>query len=619
MRERRMANRHAEPVFWSLWAFLLLVKLWLASVLPLFGDEAFYWLESRHLAPAHDDVPALTPWLIALGTGLFGDSWLAVRLPFLLIGAFTAWWLAHCATTAFGREAGAWAGILAMLLPLFAVNGLLALPDVPLTLAVLCCAESLRRLNVSAGEWGGSLLAIGLALGWLSHYRFAIAFAAGGAWLLLDPAGRALLRRPALWAWGLLGSGIGLAPLLWHHWRNQGGGFGFQFVDRHPWTFQADGLADPLLQAVVSTPGLYVLLLLALGWAWRRRHDVSVSPLLWSAAWILLVFMLLAPFVDTERSRLHWPLPGWLLLAMLAGPMLARASARAWRGVIAAATLAALMVVAGLVWLALAAIAPQHLAATAAYPGNFVGWPEISRRVGAELDALPADTVVAADNFMLAAQLSFALGGREVFSLDHPANTKHGRQGELGRFGLDQAALRAAVGQRPLLLVLDEDASRLRQRPDWFRGICEQFPSAVMHFELPIHHGRKRFFGYLQSPAAAAACVPPALAYLHEPGFGAQVAGELRVSGWAIRDRIGIARLWLRLDDEAPVALVYGIPAPGVAALFPGSDDPNHPAVGFELALRPALPRGRYWLYIEAESTDGRRSVVAATPVVWIP
>jgi hypothetical protein len=619
MGERRMAADHGWRLFIGLWAGLLLVKLWLAAHLPLFGDEAFYWLESRHPAPAYDDVPGLTPWLIGVGNALFGQSWLAVRLPFLAIGAFTAWWLAHCSAREFGRRAGAWSGILALLLPLFAVNGLLALPDVPLTLAVLACAEALRRLNRSAGRHGRWLLAAALALGWLSHYRFLVAFAAGGVWLLCDPAGRALLRRPSLWIAGLAGSAIGLAPLLWHQLWRGGSGFAFQFDERHPWRFQPEGLADPLLQALVVTPGLFLVLLWALRRAWRRRGEPAIGPLVWTGAALLLLYMLLAPFVDTERSRLHWPLPGWLLLAAVAGPVLVDCSARGRALVAAALALAAAGLIASFGWLALAAHAPQRLAAGPLYPDNFVGWPEIAARSAAELALLPADTVLAADNFMLAAQLSFALDGRAVYSLDHPANSKHGRQGELRRWRRDQAALLEVAEQRPVLLLVDETATRLRERPDWFRQLCERLPAAQPHFELVVHHGRRRFIGYLQQPGATDDCAPPALAYLHAPARGARLAGELEVSGWAIRDRAGIERLWLRIDGGEPIALPYGASSPGVQAMFPQSDDPNHPAVGYAGRFAPELAPGRHWLTIEAESADGRRSTVAATPFEWRP
>jgi 4-amino-4-deoxy-L-arabinose transferase-like glycosyltransferase len=621
LRERGMPPMNASTVFWSAWALLLVAKLWLACALPLFGDEAFYWLESRALAPAHDDVPGMTPWLIAAGTSMVGDTRLGVRLPFLAIAAFTAWFLMASARAAFGAQAGAWAGVIAMLLPLFAINGVLALPDVPLTLAILCCAEALRRLCASDGRHGHWLLAVGLALGCLSHYRFVLALGAGGLWLLLDPQGRQLLRLPGVWVAGGAGIAVGLAPLLWQQWRQGGQGFVFQFAERHPWQFQREGLLDPLLQAVVVTPGLFVLLVLAAVTAWRRRDDAGIRVFLGIGAILLAGLMLVAPFADTDRSRLHWSLPGWLLLAMLLPTI-----AQQWRGrwpraaLLAACGIAALGVTGAVGYLGLVAHAPHRLAATALYPPNFTGWTQVAGRVADALDRAPADTLLAADNFMLAAQLSFELGGRTVFSLDHPLNRKHGRQGELSRRGLDQAALLRAASTHPVLLVVDEGASRLRDRPAWLRQACEALPRAEAIFDVAFDHHRRRFAGMLQLPDAGGACAPPPLAYLHQPAFGARIQGELTVRGWALRDRVGIARLWLLIDGERVAVIDHRRPDPGVQTLFPGSDDPHHPEVGFLLTLpAPALQPGRHWLAIEAESEAGLRSVLASVPFDWKP
>jgi len=620
---RSLKRNSARTLFWVLWGGLLLTKLWLAAVLPLFGDEAFYWLESRHPAPAQDDVPGMTPWLIAFGGWLFGDGRLGVRLPFVLLGAFTAWWLTRIVAARFGAAAGWQAGLLALLLPLFALNGLLALPDVPLTLAVLVCVAALQRLAIDSrpGGWrwrAHGLLGLGLALGWLSHYRFLVLFAAAGLWLLVDPVGRRLLRQPATWLAGIAGCAIGLAPLAVQQIRSGGAGVAFQFAERHPWRLQAEGLADPLLQAVATTPGLFVVLLAALWAGWRRRDDPAIATLCGVASMMLALFMLLAPFVDTERSRLHWPLPGWMLLAMLAPLAWASWSRPARLAASMAVAFAALVVLAVVLLLGLMAVAPGRLAATPMYLHNLAGWPAIATRVDADLRRLPPDTVLAADNFMLAAELSFELGGRPVYSLDHPLNAKHGRQGELTRMGLDEAALTMEAARHPVLLVAEEGASSLLDRPRWFRRLCDAWPAAMPRFELSVDHGRKRHIAWLHRPGGAGGCLPPALAYLHEPIFGARVDGRLQVSGWAIRDRAGIDRLWLSADGRRVAEIDHGLSSPGVQASFPGSDDPRHPDVGFVLSLQPDWPAGRYWIAIEADGADGP-AVLASVPIDWTP
>lgn len=608
----------AGRTWWCLLLALAAAKMLLASRLPLFGDEAFYWLESRHLAPAYDDVPLLTPWLVRLGTAVGGHVEWAVRLPFLLLSLATAWLAARIGGAVVGRRFSPLAGTLALLLPLFAANGLLAVPDVPLTLAVLVCVEGLRRLAVAAPA-GVLWLAAGLALGWWSHYRFLVPLVAAGLWLALHPVGRSLLRKRPIWVAGLVGNTAGLAPLAWHHWRDAGAGFGFQFVERHPWVFQSEALLDLLLQALVATPLLFLLLLAAAFKPARREGDRAAAVVAGVGLAIVALFLLLAPWVDTERSRLHWPLPGVLLCALVAPRAIAAAGPRlrwAWEMAMA---LAAATLGAGFVLLWALATAPVRLAPGPLYLHGFTGWREALDESRRALATLPAKAPVVADHFMLAAQLALAFEDkRAVYSLDHPINAKHGRQGVLARMERDERALRARADPGPFLLVLEESATRLRQRPEWYRSICERFPHARLAFDRSVDEGRKRLVGYVVGEDGAPPCLPPALGYLHLPADGGRVRGELRIEGWAIRDRIGIARLEARLDG-ALLGELARVDEPGVRMLFPDSDDPGHPRVGFAGSFVPPRAAGRHRLEVVAVDAEGARSVVAGAFIHWSP
>ena len=87
---------------------------------------------------------------------------------------------------------------------------------------------------------------------------------------------------------------------------------------------------------------------------------------------------------------------------------------------------AGLGLVVGFAYLGLAA-SPRGavaLASAKAFPANFVGWREAS----AALPPRPESMLLVADNFMLAAELRFAIGpAATVYSLDSPLNVKHGR------------------------------------------------------------------------------------------------------------------------------------------------------------------------------------------------
>ena len=87
--------------FVTAFAALLAIKLAIAATLAPFGDEAFYWQESRHLAWGYSDLPPLTAWLIRLGETFAGHSLLGMRWPFLPLGAALPWVVVRFASEAF--------------------------------------------------------------------------------------------------------------------------------------------------------------------------------------------------------------------------------------------------------------------------------------------------------------------------------------------------------------------------------------------------------------------------------------------------------------------------------------------------------------------------------------
>lgn len=124
-----MRRMEIRTVFVVLWTTIVLLKLAIAARLPLFVDEAFYWLEGQHPAFAYSDLPGLTAWLIRIGTEVFGDGLLAVRLPFIAISALVPWLVVRLTAREFDPETAWISGCAALLLPLLGSLGVMALPD----------------------------------------------------------------------------------------------------------------------------------------------------------------------------------------------------------------------------------------------------------------------------------------------------------------------------------------------------------------------------------------------------------------------------------------------------------------------------------------------------------
>jgi len=585
------------------WALLLLAKFWLAVSLPLFGDEAFYALESRRLAWAYSDVPGLTAWLVRLGTELGGQTTLGVRMPFLLIGAALPWLVVRIARRWFGEPLAWQAGLLALLMPLAGLMGLLALPDVPLMFAALLCLDAIAALFRRVGPAALIQLALGLAIGAFAHYRFALVLAAGTAGLLLAPRGRALLREPGVW----LALAVGAAawwPLLAWNLAHAGAGLEFQFVDRHPWGLQWAGFWWLPVQAIVVTPVLFVLLVATLVAAWRRRNTSGEDHwrLLLGVAMVSVPGYFLLGFVaDSERVSFHWPLAGWLALACAAPVLLLHWRPWARRLLHASAALGVLMMIA---YLGLVARpeARQWLASGSLYADNFSGWDQAAVEVRAMLPLLPADTRLVADNFMLGAQLAFALDRDDVQVLEHPANAKHGRAVQLRDWGLLSAG-RSDWGDAPVLLVVEDGARPLKRRLDGYRELCLRSGGLPPPRVVNVDRGRKRFLLFDLS-GTTQACSTPALAWLESPAVDAEATDTVEVSGWALKEGVGIERVELTLDGSVVGTAEYGLPRPDVLVYW-GIDEGSD-GVGFRATLDlSGHAGGEAWLGLRLHGSDG--------------
>lgn len=598
----------AKRTFIALWAAATLCKCALAAHAPLFVDEAFYWQEGRHPAWAYSDLPGLTAWLTRLGVELFGHHPLALRLPFLLIAAALPWWIAAIARREVGHGDGWRAGSLAVLLPLLGTLGVLALPDVPLALATVACLDAGTRLLRGAG-WGAVLmLAAGLVIGGLTHYRFAAVIGIGAIALLLVPEGRRALRAPRVWAAIAIGA-LAWWPLLAWNLDNADAGLRFQLVDRHPWALHADGLWFLAIQAVLVTPLLLFALLRGGRLGCRDRDRPGVRYLACSGLLVFAGFFLLGFVADAERVSFHWPLPAYLALLPLAPAMLA-----AWpRGPrVAAWALAALGLCAGLGYYALTASPAmrERAADTKLYPSNFADWHALAREVSAMRASMPADTRLLADHFKIGAGLGFALDDPRIAVLDHPLNHHHGRAPQLRLWNLHSEG-RAPRDTAPQLLIVGATDVPYREQLRRWHDLCRMVGPLPPPRVLNIDHGRQRYLLFALSGQRRGGCVAAAMAWVDGPEPGARVPRRFALEGWAFKDGVGLSSVEVLLDGRPFARAAYGLPRPEVAGFWAkwregGSTDPAHPDVGFRAELDLGdRPPGRYRIGLRLHGRDG--------------
>ncbi len=427
------------------------VKVFAATQLDLFSDEAFYRACARRPQLAYADHPFMAALWAGLGAWLGGETNFGVRLLPLLAGAalpFVVWRHAHQLV---GERDARRAAALSLSLPLLTLTTMLMTPDAALLLfgagLIASFERATRRGSTAAWLLTGACGAAGLA----SHVRFVLLPAAAALWLVGSRAGRKRLRGPGPWI-ALLVMATGLLPMLVFNLQNDFEQLGYQLAERHGVGRGAVAwLMHPLEQALVASPLMYAALLAALwgAWAAARRGDEACARAACFATLPMGLYFLLAPFTDARHNFLHWPQLGYLALLPLLPRVLAAAAARgrAWSLAARAAPLlgAALFVLV----LADAVIGWPGFAPA----GGFSGWNEISSRVREELATEPVDLVVA-DNYVAAAELEFGLRGTlPVVALDHPLNVKHGRGLQYELWNLDTAALPERAGQRALVVV----------------------------------------------------------------------------------------------------------------------------------------------------------------------
>lgn len=595
-------EQRARTIFFWLWTLVTAAKLLVAARLPLFVDEAFYWQEGQHLAAAYSDLPGLTAWLARLGVEIGGQHVLALRLPFLAIGALLPLLVVRIATRWFGNVAGWQAGSLTLLMPLSATLGLLAVPDVPMALAAVLCLDAGARLLRSVDASSAIKLGLGLLIGALSHYRFIGVIGVGFIALLALPQGRRMLTDPRVWVALAVGV-LAWLPLLAWNADNHDAGLKFQVVERHPWAFEWRGLWFLVIQPMLVTPILCIAMWKVALAGTRSGGGARVQ---WRYFGLVggvstLGIFLLGFFTDVERISFHWPLPGYLAL-LVAVPVVLNGWPRWLRrtGWWLAGIGMALSF--GYYLMASTPALREQLAGDKYYPRNFAGWEPLAAAVRDELKQMPEGTRVLAGNFKVGAELGFQLGDADILVLPHPLNDKHGRTAQLAQWGQVHEGERST----PMLLVLSPSDQRFRDLVQRYHAVCEQVGPLPPPKVVSNDHGFQRFLLFrLPAQRAEGECVTPAVAYLDSPGNGEAVSGRLAVKGWAFKDGVGLARVEVLVDGQPVGDAQYGREL-DIRPMWPMSNDPQHPHAGFDASVDTrGLSPGRHWLGLRLHGRDG--------------
>ena len=300
-------------------AAVTVLRMFVAALVPLAPDEAYYWVWSQALALGYLDHPPMVALWIKAGTLLVGQTPLGVRLLGPLAAALASWLLFDAARCLFPRSG---AGVIAVTLlnaSLFlGVGTVIMTPDSPLLFFWTMGLWAAARIAVGGSGfwWLVAGLSGGLALD--SKYTGLFLWIGIGLWVLLVPSVRWWLTRWHPWVAGAIGLALFAPVLIWnrdHQWASfvrQGG----RVQDWRP--DRAVGFLAELVggQIGLATPIVWYLCMAGLVAAsravWRRRDP----------AWSLLLSLSLPPvlvFVQHAfggRVQGNWPVVIYPALAI---------------------------------------------------------------------------------------------------------------------------------------------------------------------------------------------------------------------------------------------------------------------------------------------------------------
>ena len=303
-----------RSAFYIALALTLAFKVWLATALPMTGDEAYFIYWGVYPDYGFYDHPPMVGWILALLLQLSRAEWV-LRLPAIVLPALLALAMLQYLRPADARKAYL-AALAFLLLPVNVWNVLIT-TDVPLVLfsflSALCFAAALRRESMLLYAASGALL----GLAFLSKYFAVLLGLAYLACVLVQPAGRRSWRGLAI----VVASALPFAAFnAWWNYEHCWANLQFNVYNRHDdagWS-----LKTPLLY-VLSV--LYMLSPVALYQFWRGRDRLpralaEPSARFLMLAWVvpLAVFALLAP---VKQIGLHWLLsfaPFFFMAAALA-------------------------------------------------------------------------------------------------------------------------------------------------------------------------------------------------------------------------------------------------------------------------------------------------------------
>lgn len=286
-----------------------IIKLFLAFLIPISYDEAYYWIWGQNLQWSYYDHPPFVALLLKIGNWFnLSNIKGGIRIPGLILSHGTLIIWIHLAKKYLKKDEDIF--IFAMLLlsfPLLGVGGIIITPDLPLLFFwSLCFAVFIELLNKrTIKEY--ALIGILLGLGFASKYHIVLFFLSGCIYLTFDKKWKSIQLKliPVSFIFFFLGS---FPVWLWNI-NNDFQSFRFQL--NHGLgksNYMPEWTADYILgQLLIISPWIIY-------WAYKGINKKNL--LLAALAFTPVVFFLITSFRGHVEA--NWPITAYAAFLMLA-------------------------------------------------------------------------------------------------------------------------------------------------------------------------------------------------------------------------------------------------------------------------------------------------------------
>ncbi len=308
-------NPLAIPIkAWKVILGFTLFRMFLAAVLPLTPQEAYYWSWSRDLALSYFDHPPLASYSIWLTTSVFGQSIFGIKIAAVLwfLGLNILW--AKLIQEMFGNPDQTFWTLLALNASIvFELYGFVITPDTPLIFAWTATFYALWKLIQSDNPKWWFVAGFFMGLAWLGKYSGIMLVPSVFLFILVSKHQRKWLFTPYPYIGALIATLVFSPVLIWnaqHEWIS----FAFQGARRTAgmgsWKLRFVGELFGS-QLFILTPYLFVLVFSMLNRYGRKIFSDMEDKilLLVSSGLVTSVFFIAVSF--RSLVKMNWLAPAY--------------------------------------------------------------------------------------------------------------------------------------------------------------------------------------------------------------------------------------------------------------------------------------------------------------------